>query len=117
MPVATRRARSFYPPSQKIMGLPASGGLARDECVNIFVLRRDVTPKLRRITASEPKAKTGSVKVPRIYPWGSMLFYIKKNELMELISIKPLILIDKDQIKRIDFIRKMAFFQSTMNSN
>jgi len=48
----------------------------------INMLRRDVAPKLRRITASacraialaaaEALAKTGTLVGPRVYPWGSI---------------------------------------------
>jgi len=42
-----KTSHSFYPPSQNTTGLPV------DECQkNKFMLRRDVTPKTRRIIAA-----------------------------------------------------------------
>ena len=38
------------------------------------MLRRDVVSKLRRITASKPKAKTGNLMGPRVYPWAPLGF-------------------------------------------
>jgi hypothetical protein len=58
--------RYLYPPSQKTTGLPV------DECRAMVTLRRDVAPRLRRITTAQPKAKTGIFMGPRVYPWGSI---------------------------------------------
>jgi hypothetical protein len=48
-------------------------GLLQDEFLGDgLMLRRDAAPKQRMITTLKPKAKTGSLMGPRIYPWGSI---------------------------------------------
>jgi hypothetical protein len=56
---------SLYPPSQNTTGMPV------DECVTSYGAM--FAPRPWRITAAQPKAKTGILMVPRVHPRGSIV--------------------------------------------